>query len=105
MGDPISAIFAIGSGGSSAIGAYQAAENSRLQKRALEEQKKASALAQAASVAQQKRVEDAQAKANRKSPSIAALLLDAQQAKTSGTVLSGARGVKPLAGDSTLLGD
>ena len=102
MADPVSAIFAVGSAG---VSTYQAAKDSRLQKRALEEQKKASALAQAASIAQQKRVENAQAKANRKSPSIAALLLDAQQAKSPGTVLSGARGVKPLAGDSTLLGD
>lgn len=109
MGD-VATIIGVGNAGagvaSSAIDAKTARDQMRLQRQALDEQRNAQAIATSASAAQQRRNEELQARAARKAPNIAALLLGEQSiGSTPSTMLSGARGAgKPL-GKTTLLGD
>ncbi len=108
MGD-ISTMLGLSSGGSSivqsAIDVKRSRDQMRLSRQALDEQRAAQQQAQSASVAQQRRNEEARARAMRKSPNIAAILLGEQEMAQSqpGTSLSGPRGTS--LSRSTLLGE
>lgn len=108
MGD-VASMLGVGSAGgslaSSAIEAKQSRDQMRLQRQALDEQRNAQAVASSASAAQQRRNEEAQARATRRAPNIAALLLGEQEiGATPSTSLSGPRGAGKL-NKTTLLGD
>jgi hypothetical protein len=109
VGDLISILGAASGGGSlieAGIDAKIARDNMRMSRQALDEQKHAAAIAQSATVSQERRNEEARARAARKAPNIAAILLGEQElaGAPGATSLSGPRGVRPL-NKTTLLGE
>lgn len=109
MGD-IASMLGLAKGGGSlvqaGIDAKISRDNMRLQRQALDEQKHAADIAQSATVSQERRNEEARARAARKAPNIAAILLGEQElaGQPGATSLSGPRGVRPL-NKTTLLGE